>query len=184
MVSKNKTKSKTKNFKKIKSFNTNELKKKILGDWISILNFPLIILFYYTWFNLDKVTDDSSNFIYVALIVPAAAGLFCVFKYSKEYKFSKFGPSFWIILFGFIWWAMIGSHYDFEEARGRAYQTLFGKTILHDVIFYGSLLLGLVINLSKIKNLFKAISYTFGQIPFIFIALFFVKAGMNALKRR
>ena len=170
--------------KKIKSFNTSELKKNILGDWISILNFPLIIFFYYLWFNQDKVTDDTSDFIYVALILPAALGLFCVFKYSKEYKFSKFGPSFWIILFGFIWWAFLGNSYNIELSRGRADQTLFGKTIIHDVIFYGSLLLGFIINLSKIKNFFKAISYTFGQIPFIFIALFFVKAGMNAMKRK
>ena len=66
---------------------------------------------------------------------------------------------------------------------GKADLTLFGETILHDVIFYGSLLIGFIINLSKIKNFFRAISYTFGQIPFIFIALFFVKAGLNAIKK-
>ncbi|WP_440654888.1 hypothetical protein [Candidatus Pelagibacter sp. HIMB1506] len=169
--------------KKIKSFNTSELKKNILGDWISILNFPLIIFFYYLWFNQDKVTDDTSDFIYVALILPAALGLFCVFKYSKEYKFSKFGPSFWIILFGFIWWTFLGDSYNHMKNLGKAHLTLFGETILHDVIFYGSLLTGFIINLSKIKNFFRAISYTFGQIPFIFIALFFVKAGLNAIKK-
>jgi len=169
--------------KKIKSFNTSELKKNILGDWISILNFPLIIFFYYLWFNQDKVTDDTSDFIYVALILPAALGLFCVFKYSKEYKFSKFGPSFWIILFGFIWWTFLGDDYNRMKNLGKADLTLFGETILHDVIFYGSLLIGFIINLSKIKNFFRAISYTFGQIPFIFIALFFVKAGLNAIKK-
>jgi len=169
--------------KKIKSFNTSELKKNILGDWISILNFPLIIFFYYLWFNQDKVTDDTSDFIYVALILPAALGLFCVFKYSKEYKFSKFGPSFWIILFGFIWWTFLGDDYNHMKNLGKADLTLFGETILHDVIFYGSLLIGFIINLSKIKNFFRAISYTFGQIPFIFIALFFVKAGLNAIKK-
>ena len=169
--------------KKTKSFNTSELKKNILGDWISILNFPLIIFFYYLWFNQDKVTDDTSDFIYVALILPAALGLFCVFKYSKEYKFSKFGPSFWIILFGFIWWTFLGDSYNHMKNLGKAHLTLCGETILHDVIFYGSLLTGFIINLSKIKNFFRAISYTFGQIPFIFIALFFVKAGLNAIKK-
>tara|TARA_B100000886_G_C20292326_1_gene435986 strand:- start:110 stop:652 length:543 start_codon:yes stop_codon:yes gene_type:complete len=180
MALKNKIKSKTKNFKKIKSFNTHGLKEKILGDWLSILNFPLIIFFYYMWFNPQKWdTPDSSNFIIALMIVPAVIGLFCLFKYSKEYKYSKFGLSFWIILLGFLWWAFIGSHYETELSMGRA-----NKTILHDAIFYGSLLIGFIINLSKIKNFFKATSYTFGQIPFIFIALFFVKAGMNALKRR
>lgn len=177
--------------KKIKSFNTHELKEKILGDWISILNFPLIIFFYFMLFNpeilepMDSSGNYQTNYFYVVLMIVAAAlGLFCVFKYSKEYKVSKFGPSFWIILFGFIWWAFLGHSYNIELSRGRADQTLFGKTIIHDVIFYGSLLLGFIINLSKIKNFFKAISYTFGQIPFIFIALFFVKAGMNAMKRK
>ena len=134
---------------------------------------------------MDSSGNYQTNYFYVAImIVPLAIGVLCVFKYSKEYEFSKFGPSFWIILFGFIWWAFLGSHYKTELSMGRADQTLLGETILHDVIFYGSLLLGLAINLSKIKNLFKAISFTFGQIPFIFIALFFVKAGMNALKRK
>ena len=170
--------------KKIKSFNTSELKKNILGDWISILNFPLIILAYYLWYNAEKVTDDFENFAYVAIILAGALGLFCVFKYSKEYKFSKFGPSFWIILFGFIWWTFLGDEYNRMKNLGKADQTLFGETILHDVVFYGSLLIAFFINLSKIKNFFKALSYTFGQIPFIFIFLFFVKGAMNALKRR
>ena len=179
MVSKNKTKRKTKNFKKIKSFNTHELKEKILGDWISILNFPLIIFFYFIWFNpeIAEPVDSSGNvqvnyFYYSLMLLAGALGLFCMFKYSKEYKISKFGLSFWIILLGFIYWAIIGGHFDSKS---------FDK--IHDSIFYGSLLIGFIINLSKIKNFFKAISYTFGQIPFIFIALFFVKAALNAIKK-
>ena len=179
MVSKNKTKSKTKNFKKIKSFNTNELKEKILGDWISILNFPLITFWCYMWLS----QDESSDFAIYLFFFPLALGLYSVFKYSKEYKFSKLGLSFWIILFGFIWWTFLGSSYDHMKNLGKADQTLFGETIIHDVVFYGSLLIAFFINLSKIKNFFKAISYTFGQIPFIFIFLFFVKGAMNALKR-
>ena len=169
---------------KTKSFNTSEWKNIFKGDWISILNFPLIILVYYLFYNAEKVTDDFENFAYVAIILSAALGLFCVFKYSKEYKFSKLGPSFWIILFGFIWWTYFGSNYNYALERGGADQTLFGETILHDVIFWGSLLLSFIINLSKIKNFFGAISYTFGQIPFIFIFLFFVKGATNAMKRK
>ena len=172
--------------KKNKNFKTQIFKGKILGDWLSILNFPLIIFFYFMWVNpeiwepMDSSGNYQTNYFYVSLmIVPAAIGLYCVLKYSKQYEFSKFGPSFWIILLGFIWWAFIGSHYETELSRGRA-----KETILHDTIFYGALLIGLIINIYKIKNPFKAISYTFGQIPFLFIALFFIKAGMNALKRK
>ena len=80
--------------KKIKSFNTSELKKNILGDWISILNFPLIIFFYYLWFNQDKVINDTSDFIYVALILPATLGLFCYLGILKNTNFLNLDPHF------------------------------------------------------------------------------------------
>jgi len=170
--------------KKNNNFKTQEFKEKILGDWPSILNFPLIIYFYYIWFNGQEYIDnpaDTGYFVITSMLLPLAIGLYCVFTYSKEYNISKFGPSFWIILLGFIYWAFIGADYD--KARTYSYNKPI-QTNLHSIIFYGSILTGLVINFLKIKNLMKSISFTFGQIPFIFIALFLLKGAMNAVKRK
>jgi hypothetical protein len=157
-------------------------KEKILGDWISNLNLPLIIYFFYIWYNLDNLDYKfGSNALYLLypMILPVGIGLYCLFKYSKEYNISKFGPSFWIILLSFLYWTFVGSEHDYAVSVGSAQETN-----LHFTIFYGLMLLSLIINYLKIKNLMKSISFTFGQIPFIFIALFFLKAAMNVLKRK
>lgn len=157
-------------------------KEKILGDWISNLNLPLIIYFFYVWFmrdNLDYKLGSDALYLLYPMILPVIVGLYCMFKYSKEYNVSKFGLSFWIILLGFLYWTFVGSEHDYAVSVGSAQ-----KTNLHSIIFYGLILTSLVINFLKFKNLMKSISFTFGQIPFIFIALFFVKAAMNAVKRK
>ena len=55
------------------------------------------------WLNLDKVTDDSSNFIYVALIVPAALGYFVYLSILKNTNFLNLDHHFglfYLVLFG------------------------------------------------------------------------------------
>lgn len=166
--------SKTK--KKIKSFNTHELKEKIIGDWIAntgviftillilILNSKEGSLIYSIFSILDNINKFFWGILFlIFFLAPPIFTLISVFELSKENNFSKFNWSFWIMMTLCITLGITDYSIDYYTY----------------VLFFSAYL----INLYKIKNILKSLSYTFGQIPLVLISFLFIGTLINLFKR-
>jgi len=163
--------------KKNKTINlrTRDLKIKILGDWVEntgVIFTTILILtlqsekgdLVYSFFS---IFDNFNNFFQMILaliffLVPPIFTLVSVFEISKKNRFSKFNWSFWIIMALCVAYGMTGTidYYTY-------------------VLFFSAYL----INLYKIKNILKSLSYTFGQIPLVLISFLFIGTLINLFKR-